>query len=146
MLTLINKETGEARSRVIPNVTAATLRKTIAKHVDMAATTLHTDEHVSYRSFASEFLAHETVNHSADEYVRYDRGRVITSNQAENFFSQLKRSLDGTHHHVSAVHLPRYLAEFDYRYSTRKLSDTARMRALMGHTGGRRLTYKRVTG
>ena len=68
----------------------------------------------------------------------------MTTNQAENFFSQLKRSLDGTHHHVSVEHLPRYLAEFDYRYTTRKLSDTARMGRLMGQVGGRRLTYKRV--
>ncbi|MGI8806523.1 MAG: transposase [Acidimicrobiales bacterium] len=39
---------------------------------------------------------------------------------AEGLFSQLKRSLDGTHHHVSVQHLPRYLAEFDFRYTTRK--------------------------
>ncbi len=69
---------------------------------------------------------------------------MVTTNMAENFFSQLKRSLDGTHHHVSGEHLPRYLAEYDYRYSTRKLDDTARMRLLMGQTGGVRLTYKRV--
>ena len=68
----------------------------------------------------------------------------VTTNQAEGYFSQLKRSLDGTHHHVSVEHLPRYLAEFDYRYSTRKLSGTARMGRLMGQVGGRRLTYKRV--
>lgn len=62
-----------------------------------------------------------------------------------NFFSQLKRSLDGTHHHVSQVHLPRYLAEFDFRHSTRKTSDTARMQKLMGQVAGRRLTYKHIT-
>ena len=144
VLTLIDKETGEARSRVIPNVTGATLRKAIAAQVDMPNTTLHTDELLGYRSIASEFLAHETVNHSEDEYVRYVNGRVVTSNHAESFFSQLKRSLDGTHHHISAEHLPRYLAEFDYRHSTRRLSDTARMERLMEQTGGRRVTYKRT--
>jgi hypothetical protein len=41
-------------------------------------------------------------------------------------------TIDGTHHHVSVEHLPRYLAEFDYRFSTRKLSDTQRMARLMG--------------
>ena len=60
----------------------------------------------------------------------------MTTNQAENFFSQLKRSLDGTHHHVNVEHLPRYLAEFDYRYSTRKLSDQARMERMMGQWAG----------
>ena len=66
----------------------------------------------------------------------------MTTNHAEGYFSQLKRSLDGTHHRVSVEHLPRYLAEFDFRYSTRKLSDTQRMERMIGQTGGRRLTYK----
>lgn len=63
----------------------------------------------------------------------------VTTNVAETFFSQLKRSVDGTHHHVSAKHLLRYLAEFDYRFSTRKLSDSARMTDLVSRTAGRRL-------
>ncbi len=56
----------------------------------------------------------------------------------------MKRSLDGTHHHVSREHLPRYLAEFDFRYSTRDLSDTDRMTRLMRRAGDRRLIYKTV--
>jgi hypothetical protein len=39
----------------------------------------------------------------------------VTTNLAEGYFSQLKRSLDGTHHHVTREHLHRYLAEFDHR-------------------------------
>jgi hypothetical protein len=71
----------------------------------------------------------------------------VSTNMAEGFFSQLKRSLDGTHHHVSTRHLPRYLAEFDFRYTHRKLSDSARTYKLMEQVGGKRLTYKPlVTG
>jgi hypothetical protein len=40
------------------------------------------------------------------------------------------------------VHLQRYLAEFDYRYTTRKASDGARMADLASRVGGRRLAYK----
>ncbi|MDQ6836841.1 MAG: transposase [Actinomycetota bacterium] len=54
----------------------------------------------------------------------------------------LKRSLDGTHHHVSAHHLPGHLAEFDFRYSSREESDSVRMCRLIGQTAGRRLTYR----
>lgn len=61
-------------------------------------------------------------------------------------FSQLKRSIDGTHHHVSAEHLPRYLAEFDFRYSTRKLDDSARLQRMVDQAEGRRLSYKPLTG
>ena len=57
------------------------------------------------------------VNHRIGEYVRGD----VSTNQAESYFAQLKRSLDGTHHHVSRVHLHRYVAEFDFRYTTCKL-------------------------
>jgi hypothetical protein len=85
-----------------------------------------------------KFIAHHVVNHAEREYVRGD----VTTNQAENYFSQLKRSLDGTHHHVSREHLHRYLAEFDFRHSTRDLSDGERMQRIVGRAGGRRLTYK----
>jgi hypothetical protein len=111
----------------------------------MSATTLHTDQLPSYKAIANEFVAHEVVNHAQDEYARWEGGRLITTNHVEGFFSQLKRSLDGTHHRVSHGHLGRYLAEFDFRYSSRKITDEARMSKLMGQTGGRRLTYKRVT-
>ena len=69
----------------------------------------------------------------------------FTTNAIEGFFSQLKRSIDGTHHRVSVDHLHRYLAEFDFRFSTCKMSDTARMQKLIDQTEGRRLAYKRVS-
>jgi hypothetical protein len=74
-------------------------------------------------------------DHSSYEYVRGN----VTTNKAENYFS------DGTHHHVSTAHLPRYLAEFDYRYTTRKDSDQQRFASLMGQVGGKRLTYRSTT-
>jgi transposase-like protein len=139
VMTLIDAETGEARSKVVANVSSKNLREVIEKNVEMKKTTLHTDDAPTYKSIGKDMAGHERVNHSAGEYVR---GQVST-NKAENFFSQLKRSIDGTHHNVSKVHLPRYLAEFDFRYSTRDMTDTERMTTLMGQTHGKRLTYKR---
>lgn len=78
--------------------------------------------------------------------MRYEDGRVITTNAVEGYFSQLKRSLDGTHHRVSVEHLPRYLAEFDFRYSTRKMSDGERMEPVIGQAAGRRLSYRPLSG
>lgn len=141
VLSLVNRETGEVRSRVVNDVTGATLRKAIAEQVDMPVSTLHTDAAMAYRPLGQEFAQHEWVDHSSAEYVR---GNVST-NMAENFFSQLKRSLDGTHHHVSRKHLDRYLGEFDYRYSTHELSDSARMGRFIGQTAGRRLSYRPLT-
>ncbi len=52
------------------------------------------------------------------------------------FFSQLKRSIDGTHHHVSTTHLQRYLDQFDFMYSLCKQTDSARMHVLIDRAGG----------
>ncbi len=49
------------------------------------------------------FLSHQWVDHSDGEYVRAD----VSTNMVEGYFSQLKRSLDGTHHRVSREHLGR---------------------------------------
>lgn len=145
VLSLIEQESGEARSVVVPDVTGATLRKVIADQCDLANTVLHTDDAYGYKALAPELAGHHSVNHKADEWVRYVDGRMVTSNAAEGYFSQLKRSLDGTHHRVSVEHLPRYLAEFDFRYSTRKMSDGERMERVMGQVAGRRLTYRPLT-
>ncbi len=141
VVSLINASTGEVRSRIVPDVTGLTLWKIMQRNVSMADSHLMTDSWKGYTALGKKFLSHETVDHSSGEYVRGD----VTTNQAEGYFSQLKRSLDGTYHHVSVEHLNRYLAEFDYRYSTRKATDTERMHRLMGQVGGKRLTYKRVT-
>ena len=138
IMSLVNTDTGEVRSTAIRDVTATTLGPILAEHVDQAASVLHTDESQAYVTAGKRFAAHETVDHRSGEYVR----GVVSTNAAEGFFSQLKRSIDGTHHRVSEVHLDRYLAEFDYRYSTRKMNDSARMRLVIDQVAGRRLTYR----
>jgi hypothetical protein len=78
------------------------------------------------------------VNHSDGEYVR---GQVHT-NTVEGYFSLLKRGIVGTFHHVSEKHLPRYLAEFDFRYNGRKDSDAVRAFNAMKGIEGKRLQYR----
>jgi transposase-like protein len=143
VFTLINAESGEARSRVVPNVKGDTLHQAILDQVNVKESRLMTDELASYKFVGRQFgRGHDSVTHNLGEYVRGD----VTTNKVENFFGQLKRSVDGTFHHVSHEHLHRYLAEFDFRYSTRKLSDTQRMARLMGQVAGRRLAYRPLTG
>lgn len=89
-----------------------------------------------------EFASHETVDHGKDEYVRGD----VHTNTVEGFFLQLKRSIDGTHHHVSEQHLDKYLAEFDFRYNTRKMKDGERTVEAMGRVAGKRLMYRESIG
>ena len=142
IVALVCPDTGEVRSRAVPNVTGETLGRVLREEADPSKTRLETDEFQSYVSLASEFASHSVVKHAAFEYARDG----VSTNPAENYFSQLKRSIDGTHHHVSRWHLNRYLAEFDFRFSTCKVSDTERMRRLLARqVAGRRLTYRAVT-
>jgi transposase-like protein len=134
---------GELRSLRVANVTAATLGSAIREHVAREAQ-LRTDSFRSYTGVGREYASHETVNHS-DEYVR---GEVHT-NTAENAFSILKRGIDGVYHHVSEAHLPRYLAEFDFRYNNRVgfgVSDSERTLRALKQVGGKRLRYSETRG
>ena len=96
-----------------------------------------TDSFGGYRQIGKAFAAHETVNQQAGEYVRGD----AYTNNAEGYFSQLKRSIDGSHHHVSAHHLHRYVGEFDFRYNTRQIPDGERTLQAIRQTAGKRLRY-----
>ena len=74
-------------------------------------------------------------------YQPRKRGNAHT-NTAEGYFSLLKRGIIGTYHHISQQHLDRYLAEFDFRYNSRKVEDNTRMTLAVDGAEGKRLTLK----
>jgi transposase-like protein len=137
VVSLVDRETGEVRSQVMRNVTGANIGRVIAENV-APTSSLVTDQATHYLAPGSRLASHESVNHSRGEYVR----GAVSTNRIEGFFSQLKRSIDGTYHRVSVEHLQRYLDEFDFRYSTRKLSDSDRALRIIEQGAGRRLTYR----
>jgi hypothetical protein len=61
VLALVDRQTGEVRSRVVPDVTAKTLRKALAADVDMPSTVLHTDGFPAYVRVAPAMAGHESV-------------------------------------------------------------------------------------
>jgi transposase-like protein len=135
---------GGVRSFHIPNVTANVLRPILARHAHTDSRFM-SDEAQSYVGIGWNFAKHETVTHSAKEYVRGD----VYTNTVEGFFSILKRGIFGVFHHVSEAHLHRYLAEFDFRYSNRvKLGVDDEQRADLALVGakGKRLTYRTTSG
>jgi transposase len=100
-----------------------------------------TDDARVYWSIGREFAGHGTTLHAAREFARPGG---VHSNNAENFFSILKRGVIGTYHHWSEAHMHRYLAEFDFRYSTKDMSDKERADISLKGIGGKRLTYRRT--
>jgi transposase-like protein len=138
VVALVERD-GKARSFHVANVNAKTLRPLIVTNVDRASH-LMTDESPVYSRLGREFSGHSAVNHSLGEYVTL--GGFKHSNTAENFFSIFKRGIIGTYHHMSEAHLSRYTAEFDFRYNTRKVSDTERADVAIMGARGKRLTYR----
>ncbi len=137
IMALVDYETREVRSHAVADVTARSLSAVITEQVEIDRSQLWTDSSPSYRTVGKRFNSHHAVDHSAGQYVHNGAG----TNLLEGYFSQLKRSLDGTHHHISRQHLHRYLVQFDWLYSNCKLDDSTRMRLLLGNVDGRRLTY-----
>ena len=105
---------GNARSFHMPNVRGDTLSAVLESHASPKSHFM-TDEAATFVEVGWNFASHSTVKHTADEYVRRENGRLITTNTVEGFFSILKRGMYGVYQHVSETHLHRYLAEFDFR-------------------------------
>jgi transposase-like protein len=137
VLSLVERD-GRARSFHIANIHANKLRGALVTTVDRNST-LQTDGSMAYRLVGMEFAKHNFVDHR----IEFGKGERH-SNTAENFFSILKRGVIGTYHHWSAAHTHRYLAEFDFRYSTKDISDRERSDIALKGAFGKRLTYRRT--
>jgi transposase-like protein len=130
---------GKVYTRHVEKVTADNVMDVI-KSVCAAHAHLITDTGVLSKRKVG--MKHSLVNHTTDEYVRYEEGFCVTTNTIEGYFSLLKRGINGVYHQVGRKHLHRYLAEFDFRYNNRKVTDGERaLQALKGFDG-KRLTYK----
>lgn len=142
VVALVERD-GAVRSFHVANVDAKTLRPMIVK-VASRKSYLMTDESPIYPKIGREFAGHGTVNHSANEYVR--TGGFHHTNTVESYFAIVKRGIYGNFHAVSEAHLGRYMAEFDFKYSTRKLSDGERADLLLTGAKGKRLMYRQADG
>jgi transposase-like protein len=136
VVTLVERN-GRVKMMYMQDVTGENLKEAMQDCIVPMAQIM-TDESPSYSFVQGEFAEHETVNHKAGEYVRGD-AHVNTS---ESVHALLKRGIIGTYHHVSKLHLHRYLSEFDFRFNNRKVEDGERtMEAIKGFEG-KRLMYK----
>lgn len=81
-------------------------------------TDIYSDEWGAYRTLKRRGYTHTTVNHSTLEYVR----GIAHTNTIEGFWSQLKRSIDGSYHAVSPKYLQSYVNEFVFRYNHRAIA------------------------
>jgi transposase-like protein len=144
VMGMLDRKQRKVRATVVPNVKRATLQAHILNEVTRGAE-VHTDEHTGYMGLEKQYV-HEVVNH-LENYVQ---GKVHT-NGIENFWSLLKRGLNGTYVSVEPFHLFRYVDEQAFRYNNRAtkdnpLTDADRFQLALSQIAGKRLTFAEVTG
>jgi len=157
ILSLIDRDSGQARSMVVDAVDAKTIVPILQENIDREARVM-TDEAGQYCHINKHFNEHGVVTHGKGEYVS-QKDRTVHVNSLEGFFSIFKRGMKGVYQHCAKKHLHRYLAEFDFRYNNRcsrpetakrsareGLDDGQRAEKLLKGVVGRRLTYQTTRG
>ena len=94
---------GAIRTTIVPDTKGTTFKGEVSDNV-APGSAVFTDVHGGYRGLDGMGFEHETVDHAE----RYVDGRAHT-NGLENFWSLLKRGLNGTYVSVEPFHLFRYL-------------------------------------
>jgi transposase-like protein len=145
VMGMLDRTARQMRAEIVPDVRRDTLQAEVLKNVKYG-TKVYTDDAVAYDKLHWRFV-HDVVN-KTESYVR---GRVHV-NGLENFWSCLKRGLNGTYVAVEPFHLSRYVDEQVFRFNHRKdaegklLSDAERFSALLSRVANKRLTFAEVTG
>jgi hypothetical protein len=132
---------GRVRAGVITDRSKQTMQPAILDTIHAGAHII-TDEHSTYPFIAHNTYYHEVINH-IEGYVNAH----IHTNGIENFWSLLKRGLNGTYISVRPFHLDKYVDEQVFRYNNRKhLNDGGRVGVVVEQMVGKRLTYKQLIG
>mgnify|MGYP000909050002 CR=1 FL=1 len=143
VLSLVERG-GKVRSGHVDDVKASTLVPIVNENIAKEARVM-TDDAATYYQKLDGFASHETVNHSAEEYVRGD----VHTNTVEGYFSIFKRGMKGVYQQCDERHLHRYLAEYDFRYNNRValgVDDKQRATEALRGAKGKRLTYRAAGG
>lgn len=126
----------------VGDVDTKSVHTAIHTHIE-AGSALNTDEAAAYNGLDGLFFRHNTVNHSAGEYVRAG----VHTNGIESVWAVLKRGVHGVYHHVSPQHLGRYVNEFAFRLNEGNVRQHTmkRLDALIAASIGKRITYAELT-
>lgn len=90
--------------------------------------TIRSDELPGYRKLKLMGYIHEVVNHS-EEFSSKDG---FNQNQAESFFSRMRRACIGVYHRITPKYMLDYATEMAWREEVRRLNTKQQMAALMG--------------
>ena len=133
-----DRETNQVSAAPVERTNSATLHDFVHSRTEPSAT-VYTDD---ARAYCGLNRSHETVSHSAGEYVN----GMASTNGMESFWAGLKRGYQGVYHWFSVKHLGRYVSEFEGRHNDRPMDTIEQMTAIVQGMMGRRLRYQDLIG
>ncbi|MBR1712487.1 MAG: IS1595 family transposase [Alloprevotella sp.] len=120
---------GKLVAKKVKNTKGNTLSP-IIRQIVKPGSRIFTDEFIGYHSLYDSEYTHAIVHHNAKEFVVGD----AYTNSIEGFWGQLKRSIFGIYHFVSAKYLQRYVDEAVFRYNTRDDKESVRFMEMFGRS------------
>ena len=123
-------KTGAIRTivEVVP-AESTEVAKELAKRYVKRGATIMTDEHPSYVQFMAKY-EHLTVNHS----IEFSTDEGVNNNQAESFFSRMRRMVWGQVHRITPKYMLDYVTEVAWREDVRRINTKGQVQALLAMT------------
>jgi transposase-like protein len=133
---------GRTKAMPIKSTSIEDIQTAIHANIEVGST-LFSDEATGYIGLNGLFFRHESVNHSAKEYVN----GMASTNGIESVWAVLKRGVNGVYHQISAKHLARYVDEFTFRLNEGdvKRHTLDRLDSFVVASVGKHITYKELT-
>lgn len=127
VVTMVERD-GQSRSVHVKNLKAPVIHKILTDEIGDDAHVI-TDKFRSYAGLDEKFAQHSTISHK-----KYYRWKGVHTQHVECFFSHLKRIIKANYHHVSEKHIGLYLAEIDFFWNTRGMTDRKKLEYLLNTT------------
>ncbi len=132
---LLQNQTGKRQSVIVARERNGKTITFVAKSEAASVTVLHDRIAAGSTVYADE-APHWDAFHATYETKRINHSQAYSdgegcTNQAESFFSRLRRAEIGTHHHIAGPYLAAYAAEMDWREDNRRESNGVQYLAIV---------------
>ncbi len=102
------------------------IERLVKKHIQ-SGSTVRTDELPAYTWLQGAGFAHRTVNHS----VEFSTDDGVNQNQAESFFSRLRRAVFGVYHRMTPKYMLDYAQEMGWREDVRGINTEGQLKDII---------------
>jgi len=133
-IVLVMREVDPQRGKGAIRTIAAVVRsenkediQRLAKKYIQAHSVIRTDELPGYKALPYEGYTHQTVNHS----LEFSTDEGVNQNQAESYFSRMRRAVMGVWHRITPKYMLEYMQEIAWREDTRRTNTHLQLQSIV---------------